>query len=177
MAKHAQGKRLQFNLKSAFVLLTFVCVLLAFAVTVPRLARSVLPIAVFSTLVSFALVVADRALARDGLRSPVAIGSIMLIAVSAWTTAFVLFTALMHIPGGSGPIQYASGQPWGVYFFDLRATTILLMLCSPLICVVIGVVRRSMNSPVRPGWLAAGVSSYVLAWIVVFSNSWFFPKV
>ena len=82
-------RRLQFSLNSLLLVVTLLCAILAVGAVWPRIALVVVPVSAFIALVVFALIAIDQILQRDRPIHSVPIGSILLIAASAWTIIFV----------------------------------------------------------------------------------------
>ncbi len=170
-------KRFYFSLRTVF--LALVCVsayLLAFA-ALPKLAMPGLFIAAFVTIMVYIFTRENRRLEPSDSPQPDAIGSYVLTSVSAWTIGFVLISALRIIPGSFGPIQYAGGDMVAMFVFNLRIVTILVMTVSPIVCSLIGSIRLFRGIYAQADWLALGLGSYVIAWVVLFWNLWFIPTV
>lgn len=168
MSAPKSKKRFQFSLRTLLLTLACVSAYLVVVAALPRIALPALPIAAFVAISVFML--------RDPPQT-VAIGSCVLISVSTWTIGFVVISALKILPGSFGPVQYAEGNMLAMFVFNLRIATILVMFVSPIICSLIGAIRLSMGMRVRQDWLAFGIGSYLIAWIVLFWNLWFFPTV
>jgi len=174
------GKQCPFRLSTLLLLVTIIVCILAVGKALPLGARQVAicvsVVIVASSIVYGLLAGANQTLARKDSLPSLAIGSVVLISVCTTIIVIVLLVSLMQVPARTGPIQYATGSPQGMFVFRLRVTTMLFMLVSPIVSGVIGIVRASRGISSRPGWLIAGIASFVVAWIVVMSYS-FFPTV
>jgi hypothetical protein len=169
-------KRFQFRLRTALLVVTVAAVLLATrSVLPPRLLQLVIAVLTFlagATILFFVFWLVDERITGKALRRSYPIGSMMLASVST----LIIVLATLPLSGSRGPVQYAAGNDFAMFFFTMRVVAFLVLLVSPFICGLIGVARLGVGNRPRFGWLVAANASHVLAWYVVFSQG-FFPTV
>jgi len=171
-------KQFQYSLRLLFYITTVVACILAVGLALPLGARQlVIYVVVISVTPLFMykfLTKADQILNRKDSRLSPAIGSFVLISICTTITMVVLASVLMDIPGRTGPIQYATGNPNGMSSYCLRLITMLFLLSSPVVSGLIGMVRANRGRYSRFGWRFVAIASFLVAWFVVMSNA-FFP--
>jgi hypothetical protein len=117
----------------------------------------------------------DRSVAGSASKSP--IGSILVLATSLWTIAFVALSSIASFPGSFGPVQYVEGNWLGIAVFTLRIVTIIAVLAAPIVGGLIGAMRLGPDKRIPWVWLLTAVAVYLVAVILLVFNPAFIPMV
>ncbi len=169
-----RSNRFQFSLKSLLMFTTITCICLAL---VPQLLMlAVLPVVVSVSIIYALVKFVDKLIISQESQSPSnSAGSCLLVSVSIWTIAFVLFLTLVRVPGGYGTVQFTVGNNLARFVFGLRFGTVLVLAVAPIATIVIGSLRHKAGAPVRKGWVVAAIVFYATAWAIVALNVGFVP--
>ena len=169
-----KNNRFQFSLKSVLKFMTIVCICLA--LVPPRLMLAVLPVLVSVSIIYALLKLVDKLIISQESQSPSnSVGSCLLVSVSIWTIAFVLFLTLVRVPGGYGTVQFTVGNNLARFVFGLRFGTVFVLAAAPIATIVIGSLRHKAGAPIRKGWVVAAIVFYAAAWATVAHNVGFVP--
>jgi hypothetical protein len=169
-----KNRRLQFGLRTALLLLTIVAVLLAVGSQLPsdifQIICAVFVIVAGTTTLFFVLYAADRTYVRCNAPRSLAIGSMLLTAVSIWVIAIIF----LPLPGSRGSPQFWDARATAVFALTLRIATFFGMLIIPVVCGLIGKIRLEFGNRFRLGWLVAAITAYFAA-VAVMIDQVFVP--